>query len=240
MVGIHVGDCRSVPSTGFTLSLPPSSPYPPPCVFCTQAVGRQGQSPWDTVGQAVWCSPTVQRKRDQRGPTPFRQQEAEEILLLVDVTLNVRMISLWDGGGGGERSEETGLETCPWCMLYFECWSILRCWYVGKINQLSYSPALEPDKAGERSKSIGTGHLVHAWEPHHHSAPRGRETEDSTQILGLLCSVLLTNPPVHRTFYDTTQGIYLPGSETTGNWTASNVRPWVRTSRAGFPFWAHR
>lgn len=102
-------------------------------------------------------------------------------------------------------------------MLYFECWSILRCWYVGKINQLSYSPALEPDKAGERSKSIGTGHLVDAWEPHHHSAPRGRETEDSTQILGPLCSVLLTNPSAHRTFYDATQGIYLPGSETTGN-----------------------
>lgn len=103
MVGIHVGDCRSVPSTGFTLSLPPSSPYPPPCVFCTQAVGRQGQSPWDTVGQAVWCSPTVQRKRDQRGPTPFRQQEAEEILLLVDVTLNVRISG--EGTGVGKAAE---------------------------------------------------------------------------------------------------------------------------------------
>lgn len=90
-------------------------------------------------------------------------------------------------------------------MLYFECWSILRCWYVGKINQLSYSPALEPDKAGERSKSIGAGHLVDAWEPHHHSAPRGRETEDSTQILGPLCSVLLTNPPAHREY--TYQGL---------------------------------
>lgn len=101
MVGIHVGDCRSVPSTGFTLSLPPSSPHPPPCVFCTQAVGRLGQSPWDTVAQAVWCSSTVQRKRDQRGPTPFGQQEAEEILLLVDdVTLNVRMISFMGWGAG--------------------------------------------------------------------------------------------------------------------------------------------
>lgn len=49
MVSIHADENVEVfPALASLLRFPPS---PPPCVFCTQAVGRRGQSPWDTAAQ---------------------------------------------------------------------------------------------------------------------------------------------------------------------------------------------
>lgn len=52
MVSIHLGDCRKC-SQHWLHFEPPSLPSPPPCVFCTQAAGRQGQSPWDSCTGCV-------------------------------------------------------------------------------------------------------------------------------------------------------------------------------------------
>lgn len=79
--------CRrlsSVPSTGFTLSLPPSHTQPP-CVFCTQAVGRQGQSPWgNCTGCVVPSLPLCRRMI--RGQAPCGQEEVEGVLFLTGDT----------------------------------------------------------------------------------------------------------------------------------------------------------
>lgn len=51
----------------------------------------------------------------------------------------------------------TCLETCPQCMLYFECWSILRCWYVGKTSHLLTRPTflpLEPISTTEEQADV--------------------------------------------------------------------------------------
>lgn len=121
------------------MSLPPSLLHPLVCSAHRQRGDKARVL--GTVAQDVWCLPTMQN-RNQNGQglfdRPCLSKRQRRDFLTGDTTQCLEDIYRMKG------KIRTCLETCPQCMLYFECWSILRCWYVGKTSHLLTRPTFLP------------------------------------------------------------------------------------------------
>ena len=99
MVSIHE-ECRSVSSTGFTLSFPPSPP-----LLCILHTGSGETGPESLGHSCIDCVVPSHCAEEEgskgTGPIWIARGREETLLLTDDDTLNVRMISFMGWGGGG-------------------------------------------------------------------------------------------------------------------------------------------
>lgn len=87
-------ECRSVPSTSFTLSLPPSTPLPSPMYVLHTGSGETGpESLGHSCTDCVVSSHCAEEEGSRGTGLIWIARGREETLLLTDDILNVRMIS---------------------------------------------------------------------------------------------------------------------------------------------------
>lgn len=136
MVSIHSEDCRSVPSTGFTFNSPPCPPHSPSCVFCTPVMGDRARVLGTQLHRLCGAFPLC---RGRGVKEDWQEAERGQCFSLM-IPLSSQCLE--DNTYGIKGKNRSNWFRNMSLMLYFECWSILRCWYVGKINQLFMSPTL--------------------------------------------------------------------------------------------------
>lgn len=179
MVSIHLGDCRKC-SQHWLHFEPPSLPSPPPCVFCTQAAGRQGQSPWDSCTD-VWCLPTMQN-RNQNGqglfdrPCLSKRQRRDTVPHWWHYSVSGRYLQD-EGKNQNLFRNMSPMHVVFWMLVNTE---MLVCWEDFSFVNSSHFPApgahqhhwgtsrCVGQKRSEKNPGAqANGHLVEPWEAFH-------------------------------------------------------------------------